>query len=426
MPIKWGCNIIFSIFEKINLVMQSLFERQKRLIENTSLEFKRSLFENIDWSNRLIEIKGARGVGKTTLMLQRVKELQSKGENALYVTMDDPYFFKNTLYELADDFYKYGGIHLFIDEVHRYPPKIKKVDWSVEIKNIYDSFPDLFVVYSGSSILEIYRGEGDLSRRKVSYSLNGLSFREYLEFKEVLKTESSKLDDIVLNHVKLAHEVISNVKILPLFKEYLRTGFYPFFIETKLIEKYYDRLRSVVNLIIENDITAVTDIKYESVAKLKKLLALIATSAPYTSNMKTLASHIYVSDYKSLLKLLNYLEKSELLILLNAGVKGNKILHKPDKIYINNPNLLYVLGDANVSTGTIRETFFINQLRYGHNVKFPASGDFLVDNKYLFEIGGKNKTRKQLADKSDSYVVSDDIEIGFGNKIPLFLFGFLY
>ena len=406
--------------------MQRLFERQKRLIRNLSLEFKRSLYGNIDWGMRLIEIKGARGVGKTTLMLQRVKELSASGANVLYVTLDDPYFFRNSLYDLADDFYKYGGTHLFIDEVHRYPSKIKGRDWSVEIKNIYDSYPEISVVYSGSSILEIYKGEGDLSRRKVSYSLNGLSFREYLEFTNVKKIGILQLPDIVSAHEKIVEDMFSDVRILPLFKEYLQRGYYPYFKETNSNGKYYERLVSVINLIIENDIPSVTDIKYESIAKLKKLFAVIATSVPYTSNMKSLADELQISDYKSLLKLLTYLEKSELLILLNSKAKGNKILHKPDKIYINNTNLLYALGITDVSTGTARETFFINQIKYLHSVKLADSGDFLVDDKYLFEIGGKNKTKKQISDRPDSYVVSDEIETGFGRKIPLYLFGFLY
>ena len=406
--------------------MQRLFERQKRQVRNVLTDFKRSLYADIDWSDRLIEIKGSRGVGKTTLMLQRVKELLSDNKKVLYVSLDDPYFFSNSLYDLADDFFKYGGTYLFIDEVHRYPAKIKGLDWSVEIKNVYDSYPGLNLIYSGSSILEIYKGEGDLSRRKVSYSLNGLSFREYLEFRRILRSERINLEQLIAGHEKLAEEIVSKVKILPLFQDYLRSGYYPFFNETKQIGKFYERLLSVVNLIIENDITAVTDIKYESVAKLKKLLALISTSTPYTSDMKSLALQLHISDYKTLLKLLNYLEKSELLLLLHARVKGNKILHKPEKIYINNPNLLHVLGDVNVSTGTIRETFFINQVGYINSVKFPSKGDFMVDDKYLFEIGGKNKTRKQISNEDNAFIAADDIESGFNDKIPLYLFGFLY
>ncbi len=406
--------------------MQRLFERQVRQTRNLSLAFKRSLFESIDWTTRLVEIRGARGVGKTTMMLQRVKELLSNGINVLYVTLDDPFFFQNSLYDLADKFYKYGGTHLFVDEVHRYPIKTKGLDWSVEIKNIYDSFPELSVVYSGSSILAIYKGEGDLSRRKISYLLNGLSFREYLELSGIINVEKTELSEIVTTHEKLTEKIVSKVKILPLFNSYLQQGFYPFFKETKQIGKFYERLQTVVNLIMETDIPAVAEIKYESVAKLKKLLAIISTSTPYTSDMKALSSQLHVSDYKTLLKLLNYLEKSELLILLNAKAKGNKILHKPDKIYLNNSNLLYALGISDVSKGTVRETFFINQVGYTHRVKFPKTGDFMVDDKYLFEVGGKNKTRKQIIDYKDAYVVSDEIETGFQDKIPLYLFGFLY
>ncbi len=406
--------------------MQRLIERQNRLIKSISLDFKRSLYQRIDWSSRLIEIKGARGVGKTTLLLQRVKELKAENKQVLYVSLDDPYFFQNSLYDLVDDFYKYGGMHLFIDEVHRYPEKVKNLDWSVELKNIYDSFPDMNIVYSGSSILELYQGEGDLSRRKISYLLNGLSFREYLELKKVYTFEIYPFSKIISEHEKIAEKISSEIKILPHFQDYLEGGFYPFFRETKQQAKYYERLQAVVNLIIENDITSVTEIKYETTAKLKKLLALIATSVPYTSEMKFLSDQLNISDYKTLLKLLDYLEKSELIILLHSKAKGKKILHKPEKIYLNNPNLLFVLGQTDVAKGTIRETFILNQLNYLFNVKYPKTCDFLVDDKYYLEVGGKTKTKKQLGDKEEAFVVADDIEIGFGNKIPLYLFGFLY
>ncbi len=406
--------------------MQKLIERQKRLIKNISLDFKRSLYNNIDWSSRLIEIRGARGMGKTTIMLQRVKELSIQNINVLYVTLDDPYFFQNSLYDLTDKFYKYGGTHIFIDEVHRYPSKQKSLDWSVEIKNIYDAYPDLNIVYSGSSILAIYKGEGDLSRRKISYLLNGLSFREYLEFKKVISINHFELNEIISNHESIADDIVSKIKILPLFNEYLQSGFYPFFKETKHTDKFYERLQTVVNLIIENDIPSVAEIKYESIAKLKKLLALITTSPPYTSDMKSLANQLYISDYKTLLKLLDFLDKSELLILLHSKAKENKIMHKPEKIYINNTNLLYALNISDISKGTVRETFFINQLKYLHNIKYPKTCDFLVDDKFLFEIGGKNKTKKQIKKQTNAFIVTDDIETGFMNKIPLYLFGFLY
>jgi len=406
--------------------MQRLIERQNRLIKSVSLDFKRSLYQRIDWSSRLVEIKGARGVGKTTLLLQRVKELKAENKQVLYVSLDDPYFFQNSLYDLVDDFYKYGGTHLFIDEVHRYPEKVKNLDWSVELKNIYDSFPDMNIVYSGSSILELYQGEGDLSRRKISYLLNGLSFREYLELKKVYTFEIYPFNKIISEHEKIAEKISSEIKILPHFQDYLEGGFYPFFRETKQQAKYYERLQAVVNLIIENDITSVTGIKYETTAKLKKLLALIATSVPYTSKMKFLSDQLNISDYKTLLKLLDYLEKSELIILLHSKAKGKKILHKPEKIYLNNSNLLFVLGQTDVAKGTIRETFILNQLNYLFNVKYPKTCDFLVDDKYYLEVGGKTKTKKQLGDKEEAFVVADDIEIGFGNKIPLYLFGFLY
>ncbi len=406
--------------------MNSLFEIQESLFSVLPEKFKRNLYYEIDWNNRLIEITGARGVGKTVLMLQKTKWFQSQGYNALYVSADNPYFYTSSLYDFAIKFYNYGGTHLFIDEVQRYIPKQKNTDWATELKAIYDSFPKLNIIFSGSSILRLYKGAGDLSRRKVSYKLNGLSFREYLEFTDIIKFSPLQLTEIIEKHLKIAAQITKNIKILPLFEKYLQVGYYPFFVETSNFQSFYNRLWTVINLIIEYDIPSVVEIKYETTTKLKKMLSVIATSAPYSAEMKKLSDNLRISDYRMLLKLIDYLDKAELLLQLKPHAKGNKILQKPEKIYLNNSNLLYALDFDSVNKGTVRETFFINQVSENYTVTLPKKGDFFVDNKYVFEVGGKNKDFKQIKSVDNAYLVIDDVSVGYFNAIPLWLFGFLY
>ncbi len=406
--------------------MQVLFQIQNSLLNQIPVKFQRSLFDKIHWQSRLIEIRGARGVGKTTLLLQKVKQLKAAGENVLYASADHPYFYTNSLYDLAEEFYRFGGTHLFIDEVHRYIPKTKGVNWSAEIKAIYDSFPQLHIIYSGSSILSLSESDPDLSRRKDTYLLPGLSFREFIELETGKKFPQFDLQDILNNHTGLAEQITKQVKIFPLFRQYLQTGYYPFFKETQSQQLYYQRIATTVNIIIEHDLPAIFDIRYDTLTKIKKLLGAIATSPPYISQMKTLASSLHISDYRVLLRLIDLLDRAELIKQLKQKSKGNKILQKPDKIYLNNTNLMYALDFGGINIGTIRETFFLNQVSYKHTVHYPKTADFLVDGRWLFEIGGKNKTGKQIAGEQDAYIAADDIEIGFGNKIPLWLFGFLY
>ncbi len=404
--------------------MERLLEISNRLIKLTEKKFVRSLFYKINWKHRLIEIRGARGVGKTTLLLQRAHKLKEKGENVLYVSTDNTYFYNNKIVDLADYFYKYGGKYLFIDEVHKYPEKEIGLDWSQEIKNIYDSYPDLHVVYTGSSILQLYKGAGDLSRRKSSYHLPGLSFREYLEFNNLAKFPIYNLENILDNHFELSQEVCNKIKILPHFKNYLRIGYFPFYNEDE--NKFFDRLTQVTNIILETDILSVSDITFEVSLRLKKLLSLLSSSVPYTPNLSKLAEQLHIGHYRTLIKYLNYLEKAELIKTLNAKANGDRILNKPDKIYLDNTNLMYGIADASVNLGTLRETFLLNQLSELYKVGYPKTGDFFVNNKYLIEVGGKKKNKKQIANIDHSYIAADDIETGFGPKIPLWLFGFLY
>ena len=401
--------------------MEKLLEISDRLIKSVNKKFVRSLYFNINWKNRLIEITGARGVGKTTLMLQRASELK---ENILYISLDNAYFYKNKLIDLCDYFYKYGGVYLFIDEVHKYPEKERNLDWSQEIKNIYDAYPGLYVIYSGSSILQLYKGAGDLSRRKSSYNLSGLSFREYLEFNNITKYPIIKLNDVLKKHKAITQEVTNSIKILVHFNNYLKYGIYPFYNEAK--DKFADRINNIINIIIETDIPSVSDINFETVLRLKKLFSLLAVSVPFTPNLSKLASLLFIADYRTLIKYLNFLEKAELIKTLSTKSTGDRILNKPDKIYLNNTNLMYSIALNQINIGTVGETFLLNQLAYNHQVNYPKQGDFIVDFKYTFELGAKNKTNKQIANIPDSYIAMDNIEIGFGNKIPLWLFGFLY
>ncbi len=404
--------------------MQQLHEISNRLINSTKTVFYRNLYSLINWENRLIEIQGARGTGKTTLMLQKAKELQSSGKSVLYISSDIPFFYKNQLFETAENFYKYGGQYLFIDEVHKYPQKQKKTDWAQEIKNIYDTIPTLKIIYSGSSILQLYNSLGDLSRRKSNYRLSGLSFREYLHFYKNLNFRVLTLAEILNNHQDICSEIINKVKILPEFQSYLNHGYYPFYKENP--EKYFDRIADIINVIIETDIPYITNITYETLFKFKQLLSAITSTVPYSLNLSNLSSELYITDQRTLINYLNLLEKAELINTLGAKVIGNKIFNKPQKIYLNNTNLMYAVDKDNIRSGTIRETFFLNQLKYAHNVNYTKTGDFIIDNNLTFEVGGKNKTNKQIKTLENAFLAIDNIESGFADKIPLWLFGFLY
>lgn len=398
--------------------MEKLRERFVLRLRDTSLNFKRYLLHNIDWSERLIAIKGSRGVGKTTLILQYIKENFKIDETILYISLDDIYFQAHSLVDLADDFYKNGGKQLFLDEVHKYS------NWSLELKNIYDNYQDLKIVFTGSSMLEIYKGDADLSRRAVSYELKGLSFREYLIFEKKIDLAPFELSDVLANHHQIATEITTEIKILPEFKQYLKMGYYPFYKEGK--NSYYQKLNHIVNLILETDVPSVYKSEYQTIMKLKKLIYVIATSVPFQPNITKLSEKIDTTSRSSTLQYLDYLEKANLIINLKTSAKGNNYLVKPDKIYLENTNLMVALGDLIIEDGNIRETFFLNQLSAQNEVHTSKSSDFLVNDKYTFEVGGKNKGKSQIKGMDDAFVASDNIEIGFGNKIPIWLFGMLY
>jgi predicted AAA+ superfamily ATPase len=396
--------------------MDTLRRAYQRLINETETMWFRYLYDSIRWSNRLIGIMGARGTGKTTLLLQHIKQTFPQRDKALYVSLDNIWFSKNTLSELAEQFYDYGGTHLFIDEVHRYK------DWSIEIKNIYDSFPHLHIVFTGSSLLEVYRSQADLSRRAVCYNLYGLSFREYLQFENKLDIAAITLEDIITNHQNIAAAICSKTKILPEFRNYLSYGYYPFYREG--IEDFPYRLQNVVNLILDNDLPAVENIEYVTIQKIKKLLLIVASLSPYSPNIKRLSEDIE-SNRNATLKYLIYLQKAALLRLLNPSQTSMSAMTKPEKVFLDNSNLLYTLT-ANANIGNVRETFFANQLSAKYEILAPEKGDFIVENKYIFEVGGKSKTYEQIRNIENSFIVADDLEIGYGNKIPLWMFGLLY
>ena len=302
--------VIFVSYYKYDIKMQEIFSYSNSIIETVELDFKRYLFNQINWEARLVEILGSRGVGKTTLMLQKAKILNlEKANQAVYISLDDKLMFKHSIVDVAEDLVKYGVQYLFLDEVHKYPSKMKDYDWSAEIKNSYDRFPNLKIVYSGSSILKIYKGQGDLSRRKSSYRLAGLSFREYLGLNGVVSFKKLDLSDILERHQEISSAIIKEIKVIPLFKEYLKTGYFPFYNEDP--SSYYNRLNSILNVIIETDIPAVSSITFETSLKLKKLLAVIASTVPYVPNLINLRNELFVTDQRTLLKYIDFLEKAE-------------------------------------------------------------------------------------------------------------------
>ncbi len=396
--------------------MQNLrqkFYEKYALIQTDNI---RGFIKTIDWSNRFIGVKGSRGVGKTTLILQYIKLNFKPNDSVLYISLDNLYFFENKLYDLANDFYKKGGEFLAIDEVHRYP------NWAIELKNIYDDFPELRVVFTGSSLLHLSKAKADLSRRAVMYNMPGLSFREYLNFETNYNFEAFKLEELLENHIDISIKVKQKIKPLQYFKDYLNYGYYPFYLENK--ESFHQKLSEIILTILEVDITQYALIQTSNIQALKKMLSVISKSVPFKPNMNTLSkvTGISLNTMKLYLKLLTDAELLQLLYVENKGINS---LNKPEKVYLNNSNLMYNLSlDSNI--GNIRETFFFNQISVKNKVNASKITDFYVNEYYLFEIGGKNKTQNQIKDVSNSYLVKDDIEIGSENIIPLWLFGFLY
>ncbi len=389
--------------------MRTLYQKFETLLQSTTTDFKRYLYDKVSWESRMIGIIGARGVGKTTMILQHIKEnLDSK--KALYVSADDMYFGEKRLFDLADDFYKNAGEYLFIDEIHKY------THWSRELKNIYDSFPTLKVIFTGSSVLDILKGSADLSRRAIIYKLQGLSFREYLKLFHNYETKVYTLEQIINNEVKLEH--IQHP--LPLFNDYLKRGYYPFGIENEMNL----RLGQIIVQTLESDIPQYANLNVGTSRKLKRLLSIIAESVPFKPNFSKISEMISVSR-NSLDDYFSYMEKAGLIGQLRDETCGIRGLGKVDKVYLDNTNIIFNLVGEKSNIGNLRETFFFNQMQVKNEVISSKKADFVIEN-YTFEVGGKNKQQNQIEKDGKSFVVKDDIEYGYRNVIPLWTFGLNY
>lgn len=396
--------------------LQSLFNNYHRKIAKIDLRFKRYLFSEVNWKARIIGIKGARGVGKTTMLLQHILDNYKDIDQTLYASLDDLWFSTHSLLDLVDWADQHGITRLYLDEVHRY------AKWSETLKNIYDSYPDMSIVYTSSSLLMMDNAKVDLSRRQTTYTLHGLSFREYLAFEGILQVPAIQLDDLLEHHVQHAMRIVKEVKVASYFESYLSHGYYPFYREAG--EDYVTRLREAVSVVIDSDLPAVENMSFETLQKVKKLIMIISERVPFEPNMTELWKQL-VTNNELGLRMLYALDKAQLLSLLTSKVKNYKLLYKPDKIFLGNTNLMHVLCPS-VDKGNERETFFYSQLHVSHDVKYPQQGDFLVDDRYLFEVGGRKKTYDQIADVANSYLAVDDTEVGHGHRIPLWLFGFIY
>ncbi len=397
-------------------MITKLKKYQNRLLKSFNITYKRYLYHEIDFKDKMIAIFGARGVGKTTILFQYLLELQSQKREALYISLDYPFLSGVDLIDVVEEFVDGGGEYLLLDEVHRYN------DFSSYLKTIYDLF-DIHVVYTGSSAISLLNSKSDLSRRVTLYNLYGFSFREFLELKYGIELQAFSIDELFENHTVLSEEILEyEFDILKAFHEYLEIGYYPFYFDKQT--SYYQNLLNTINLTIDLDLTSLGLIEQKYTYKLKKLLEVIYESNPFEVNYTKIASSAEISRVK-LYDYISFLADGQMLLLIDEPLKGIKKINRPAKIYLNNTNLLYAYCQ-NSKKGTIRETFFANQVSQKSHLAISKQGDFTIDNKFRVEIGGKNKDFKQIANIPNSFVVADDIEIGSGAKIPLWLFGFLY
>lgn len=398
--------------------METLFRKQDRLLSITETKIVRQLMKKINWNAQMIAIRGARGVGKTTLLLQFIKlNYPPYSRDVLYCSMDSVYFTNNTLLDLAEKFHINGGQRLILDEVHKY------ANWSRELKEIYDLYPDMKIVFTASSLLHILGGDADLSRRCIPYTMQGLSFREFLMFYYNIEIEPTSLDNILKNPAPLCEEVNKKCKPVKMFHEYLQFGYYPFYLRNQM--DYYTTIENVASFIIEAELTSLCNVEVANVRKLKVLLGLLATSVPYEVDISKLSSMIGTHRNTTISYLFN-LANARLLNLLYSDLNSVKKMQKPDKIYLENPNIIYALASEQPKIETIRECFVVNQLSHTHEIEYSKEGDFRIDGKIIFEVGGNTKTFKQIADLPNSYILAEDIETPYGNKLPIWLIGFLY
>ena len=396
--------------------MNALFETQDRILRSLNMNYERSALGQIPFDERAIMVLGARGLGKTTLFLQHLKKTYK--QEALYISLDDIYFQEHSLYETAILFSQNKGEVILMDEVHKYP------NWSIEVKNIYDLIPNMKLLITGSSILELEKSKADLSRRVLNFDLPELSFREFLGIQHKLNLKNYPLDDIIAHHREIAESLLKEMdKPLFYFKQYLEWGAYPFFKETKFM---HQRLKQTINLIVDFDLPHILPMEQHSLALLKRLLYIIAQSVPYTPNVNKLAATLRCTRH-TLYNMLKILQSAKLIYGLYHSSQDIHGLAKPEKIFLHNTNLMYALSERMPESGTVRETFFINMLESAkQKVNYTKAGDFLINQSTVFEIGGRNKTSKQIEGVKNSYLVKDDIETGYDQSIPLWLFGFLY
>jgi len=397
--------------------MNILLEQSERLIAFTKLDFKRYLFDFIHWDSRLIGVKGARGTGKTTLLLQWIKEQNLATEKAAYFSLDDLYFTEHSLKDTVAQFYKNGGSILALDEVHKYK------NWSLEIKNVYDFFPDLKIIFTGSSIIDISKQEGDLSRRALMYELPGLSYREYLSMLGIIGLPVIGLNDLLFNSAEVKKKIPNGFRPLEHFRAYLDYGYYPFGLEDH--SSVHQRVNQLIRTIVEVDMAELKDFDIRNAKKLLQLIYIIAQQVPFKPNISSLASKIGLHR-NSLTNYLYYLEQAKIISLLFPAGNSTAVLQKPEKIFLNNTTLLSALAEQQSNIGSVRETFFLSQLIPLHKVQLPKQGDFFVDGQYTFEVGGKGKGQKQLGCLENAWVVKDDIEFPMMKTIPLWMFGLLY
>lgn len=398
--------------------METLFRKHRILISQVSMTIVRQMMHTVKWERQLVSIRGSRGVGKTTLMRQYIR--QKYGINAgeaLYLVMDSMYFTNHTLLEVAERFHLVGGKHLFLDEVHKYPT------WSKEVKEIIDLWPDLRITFTGSSLLQILNADADLSRRVLNYDMAGLSFREYLQFYKGIELPSYSLEEILSNADSICQKVCEACRPQALFEDYLRVGYYPFYDGDD--QDYYSRIENVVSFIIDQEMTQFCGVEPAYTRKLKAMLLFLANNVPYDVSIAKLSSYLEINK-TTVLSYLAGMQKAELLNLLYTDKKSVTKMQKPDKVYLHNPNMHYALSSEE-KICTIRECFVVNQLSASHTVEYgKTQGDFKIDGKIILEVGGKDKTFDQIADIPDSYVLADSMEFPIGKKLPIWIVGFLY
>jgi len=397
--------------------MEKLIEKSNKSIESIRYPYQRDVIGKINWGWRMNGIIGARGTGKTTLLLQKLQQFRKEGHEVLYVRLDDLYFADHHIYDLADSFRKNGGKYLYMDEVHKY------LGWARELKNIYDSMPELKLVFSGSSIIELTKQDADLSRRALMYEMTGLSFREYLLMADIISLPIYPLDEVLRDHVETASVIAQKIPILKYFSLYLKSGFYPYFLEPE--RDYFATLEQVIRTVVESDLRFIENFDIAQSRKMLTLLKVIAASVAFKPNISKISQKTDLHR-QTVLLYFQYLEKARMIKLVNQPERYISRLQKPDKIFLDNPNLFYALNSEMVNTGNLRETIALNQLSVNHKVFLHEKADFLVDDKFVIEIGGKNKDNRQVRDFDHSFKFLDDIEIGNHNRIPLWLLGFLY